>query len=236
MPRNKFPKGVNPAINAKRCQHKIPDLSSASNNITNSIDTTRAEQIDTNDHANTSDHARYKECKCVSLTNSIYCRHHIRLYPDIYEKWLADQAQRTPQRTRTSDTPQRLGKYTFADADLRERYERHLSSGGKLLDLREDIAFMIALLERVVNEGKYKTGEVLRLIDMQRKCISTMNDLRKTQASIMTQERTEQLLNRIIEVINARIDTEETKRLIAIDFISIAKEYNEQSGNGGGGV
>jgi hypothetical protein len=143
----------------------------------------------------------------------------LKLYPDEYKKWIDQQGKAYSPAVRRT-------KYQFANDDLRRSYATKLGAGGKLLDLRDDIALLTALLERLLDKKDYKTADAVRIIDLQRRCIATMNDLRKTQANILTQEKQEILLNRIIEIINNRVSAVDIRKQIAIDFIDISKEYS----------
>lgn len=173
--------------------------------------------------SNSSHHHTPHTCGCRAIKGTPYCYHHLRLHPEEYKAWVDQQGKiYLPSARRT--------KYQFANDDLRRSYATKLGAGGKLLDLRDDIALLTALLERLLDQKEYKTLDAVRIIDLQRRCIATMNDLRKTQADILTQEKQEILLNRIIEIINKRVEAVDIRKQIAIDFIDLSKEYVDKAG------
>lgn len=244
MPRPRFPKGVAQAKDLPRCQHLLPV---SSHSQANSISSTLSDQANTTQQEPSyvtliePSQAQHNLCRCVALRGEMYCKWHIKDHPTEYQAWLDKQELIRAKRRKittigtTTNTPQIVGKYNFADQDLRERYARQLSSGSRLLNLTDDMALLIALLERLVNDGKYKTGEVIRLIDTQRKLIATMDQIRKTQANILTHDKADLLIKRIIDILDKRIGDADTRRLIGQDFLMVAGEFKGSSEQGGAG-
>ena len=155
-----------------------------------------------------------RTCRGVALTGFDYCRFHIKLYPAQYKKLLEQQKALT-QRT----------KYNFLDADIRKTYIDKLGVGSRLYDLREDIALLTLLLEKVVNNKDIDNMQVLKIIDLQRKCLATMNDIRRANFNAFTQDKLETFVRRITDVINKNIVDIDTRKAIALEFISVGKEY-----------
>lgn len=160
-----------------------------------------------------------RTCRGVALSGFDYCRFHIKLYPEQYTKLLDEQKLLT-QRT----------KYNFLDADIRKTYIDKLGVGSKLYDLREDIALLTLLLERIVNDKDIDNMHVIKIIDLQRKCLATMNDIRKANFNAFTQDKLETFVRRVTDIINKNIVDVDTRKAIALEFISVGKEYGTGAG------
>lgn len=163
-----------------------------------------------------------KVCLAVAVAGTPYCRHHLPLHKEDYEKFLADKKNFAGIKSET--------KYKFLRPSLMEGYREKLASGNKLYDLRQDIALLTALLEEIVNNPRVtKTETLIRIIDQQRKCLATMNDIRRTTMMMFSQEKMNTLLDRVIQVINKHIQSSDLKKAIAVDFVEVSKEFEDEA-------
>jgi hypothetical protein len=150
-----------------------------------------------------------------------YCRSHLPLHKTEYEKWLEEQ--------NLKDNPAVRTKYKFARKEMKKAYRQKLEAGGKLYDLKDDIAVLSALLEEILDSPRLLKHElVIKMIDQQRKCLATMNDIRKTSMMMFSQEKMNTLLERIVQVITKHVENPDTRKAIATDFVEVSKDYEDK--------
>jgi hypothetical protein len=204
-----FQKGYKP--NNKKCTHILNQ--DTPNSVSSDVSVVSA----THDISISDKH----KCNSIALNGYDYCRWHIKHHAEQYTAFCNDNAERVGKLK---------GKYQFANADIRKAYNDKVGQGGKLLDLREDIALLTMLLERLINaKGTDNSKDIIKIIDLQRKCIVALNDIRKANIKAFTQDKLETLIDRLTNIIKTNIEQPETRQKIAIEFVQVSKEYAEQT-------
>jgi hypothetical protein len=122
------------------------------------------------------------KCQALAVKGQDYCHHHIKLFPEIYQKFVDTQSTIIVSKRNDNSVVTRPTKYNFIRNDFSKAYQELYKHEG-LIDLKNEIALLSATLNRLYSTD-LNAVDNLKILDMQIKTINQIRMLIKTMREL----------------------------------------------------
>jgi len=122
------------------------------------------------------------KCQALAVKGTDYCHHHIKLFPEIYQKFVDTQSIIVVSKRNDNSIVTKPTKYNFIRNDFSKAYQELYKHEG-LIDLKNEIALLSATLNRLYSTD-INSVDNLKVLDMQIKTINQIRMLIKTMREL----------------------------------------------------
>ena len=122
------------------------------------------------------------KCQALAVKGTDYCHHHIKLFPEIYQKFIDTQSTIIVSKRNNNSIVTKPTKYNFIRNDFSKAYQELYKHEG-LIDLKNEIALLSATLNRLYSTD-LNAVDNLKILDMQIKTINQIRMLIKTMREL----------------------------------------------------